>query len=496
MSLSNELFDDEDFNTLDEFLANYDFSTNTTSTTLNLNTIVQQQQSSSIFTPHNLENEQSRTSRNELPSSISDIDLRIEKQTPQKTLSNAKWACGTFNQWVRERNEHILASNSEALMFLSENGHSSLKDITKANLNSALKFFVFEVRKRNGLKYPSESLRQLINGINYWLRKKEKKNWNIFTDSDFEDARNALDGAMKETAKEGNDEQPKRAVSITEEQEEDLWNRFYLGDDNPKKLNRTLLYLLSKHCGLRGGAELRQLSYGENGNLNLVQYKTNIEILEYYKNTSKTNNHGLKHHHIEPKSVRIWPSENANRCVIRLYKKMINLRPAICNTQALFLQPHPHHTATKWYNPIPMGHNTLSLTIRSLMEAAGFDGNYTNQSGRRTAVTRIIEKTGDKKLAKKISGHRSECIDVYDEVSDKRMRLASNVLSNQVNNSNIECSNTITTITDTVTTNTIEQSVGGPTTLNDLKDFCKELKIAPKRISVHNSDGSSLEMNF
>ena len=94
-------------------------------------------------------------------------------------------------------------------MFLSESGHATLSDLCRDGLNSALQYFVFEVRKKNGLKYPSDSLRQFVCGINFWLKKKENKNWNIFSDSDFEGARMALDSAMKETAKEGNNNKPK-----------------------------------------------------------------------------------------------------------------------------------------------------------------------------------------------------------------------------------------------------------------------------------------------
>jgi len=233
------------------------------------------------------------SSRHEFPSTSTDIEHRITQQIPQKTLENGKWACKTFNEWIKARNEKILNTHSSALMFLSESGHATLSDLSRDGLNSALQHFVFEVRKKNGLKYPSDSLRQLVCGINFWLKKKENRNWNIFSDSGFEGARMALDSAMKETAREGNNNKPKRAVPITQEQEEDLWNRGYLGDDNPKKLNRTLLYLLSIHCGLRGGAELRQLTYGQNENLSL-KLENNTEILEYNENVSKNNNHGLR----------------------------------------------------------------------------------------------------------------------------------------------------------------------------------------------------------
>lgn len=420
--------------------------------------------------------------RHNIPMTFEAIKDKINKQMPEKSKDNAKWARGTFNKWLRDRNEHILNSGSSALMFLSTEGHAELSTLSKDSLNSALTFFVFEVRKTDGTKYPSSSLRHLICSINYWVKHMDNKPWHILSDPEFSGCQKALDAAMKEAAKEGFNLKTKRGACITQNQEESLWNRGYLGQDNPKKLTRTMLYLLSINCALRGGKELRQLTVGDNSELHLVKRSDGQEVLVYTEQQSKTNNHGLKHHHHESKTVTVYPADNPERCPVQIYKQMISLRPLNCKTDALFLQPNPHFSSSKWFNPSPMGHNTLAMSFRSLMEAAGEDGNYTNQSGRRTSVTRIMEATGDKRLAMSISGHRSDCMDVYNEVSQKRLKLASNIIQN--NNMEVASSTTVQ-ISNSSSNNNVSMS-----------EMCTALNITPKKVTFKQADGSSVIMEF
>ena len=77
----------------------------------------------------------------------------------------------------------------------------SLKKLTKCDWDSQLKYFIFEVRKCTGERYPSNSLRDLIQGIGYFMCHMLKKNWRIFSDAEFISTRNALNAAMIEVNK-------------------------------------------------------------------------------------------------------------------------------------------------------------------------------------------------------------------------------------------------------------------------------------------------------
>ena len=65
------------------------------------------------------------------------------------------------------------------------------------------------------------------------------------------------------------------------------------------------------------------------------------------------------------------------------------------------------------------------------MDAAGEDSlTYPNLSGRRPTISRIINATGDKELAKNVTGHRSDCVLTYNETTDKSLRVATAALTN------------------------------------------------------------------
>lgn len=319
-------------------------------------------------------------------------------------------------------------------MYLSEtsnDGQEKLELISKEKLSDSLRFFFHEVRKKNGDLYPPNSLRLLFFGIQRFLNLERGLDWHLMTDSVFRDCRNSLDAAMKNATKMGLSMRKKIASSISVETENSLWEKNLLGCDCPKKLNRTLIYLISKNCGLRGGQELRGLKWGEGSQLTLKTMPDGTEVLQYNEDFSKTNKGGLHDHHIEPKSVTVYPSEKRDRCLVILFKKFAELRPKRDTSGAFFLQPLPKYTHTTWYLNSPLGHNTLSSAIRNLMDAAGEDtAHYSNQSGRRTTVTRLMNASCPKQITKKITGHRSDCVLTYNEVSEESLKMASNILTN------------------------------------------------------------------
>lgn len=68
---------------------------------------------------------------------------------------------------------------------------------------------------------------------------------------------------MKEEAGQGLVTQPKQAVVITLDDEEEMWRSGALGQSNPAQLLRTLIYHLGIHCSLRAAQEHRDLEFGK-----------------------------------------------------------------------------------------------------------------------------------------------------------------------------------------------------------------------------------------
>ena len=117
--------------------------------------------------------------------SADNLSSKIFNTLPIKSKSNSKWARNAFNDWLKSRNEKILNSGATDLMFLSSEGHGDLSSLSRDQLNEAMQYFVFEVRKTDGTRYPSNTLRQLVVGINYWLQNFQGKPWRILQDAEF-----------------------------------------------------------------------------------------------------------------------------------------------------------------------------------------------------------------------------------------------------------------------------------------------------------------------
>ena len=97
--------------------------------------------------------------------------------------------------------------------------------------------------------------------------------------------------------------------------------------------------------------------------------------------------------------------ENKDRCVVSLYHKYMSLRPLNAPLDIFYLQPLRNIQAHCWYKASPVGHNTLSATVKKLTTLIGETGYFTNHSLRRTCATRLFQKGVDEQA---ITGHRSK----------------------------------------------------------------------------------------
>ncbi|XP_067668331.1 uncharacterized protein KIAA1958-like [Haliotis asinina] len=112
--------------------------------------------------------------------------------------------------------------------------------------------FVLEVRKKDGLEYPPNSLFQIVMGIQSYIKTVSKVNVEFLQSDVFEEFRQVLDGEMKRLTRNGLGQCVKKAEAISVDEEELLWRNGQLGDRNPRVLVNTLLYLNGKHFGLHG----------------------------------------------------------------------------------------------------------------------------------------------------------------------------------------------------------------------------------------------------
>ena len=281
-----------------------------------------------------------------------------------------------------------------------------------------------EARNHNGEYYSGG----ICAGIQRHIREKRIESngqaIDIYKDPDFAYFRKAFDSTLKCLHRQGIGTSRKQAKVISEDLEERLWTENVLGDDTPERLLNTLVYCFGLQFALRSGQEHRRLRPDM---LQLVDVPGCKPYLSYVESGSKNNSGGLNERHLKNKSVKVFANEvNPDRCVIRLYKKYMALRPQVASADVFYLQPLKIARKDCWYQLRPVGHNTLSNTVKKLC------GKYTNHSLRRTRATRLFQKGVDEHQIMSITGHRSvNGVRVYKETSLQQEENLSDLL--QVN---------------------------------------------------------------
>lgn len=194
-----------------------------------------------------------------------------------------------------------------------------LDDMTKDEICYCVSRFITEVVKRNGADYPPATLYELVMCLQLYLQSKGQM-YRFLQDDSFIQLKHTLDNVMKERAEKGLSNGSKQAEVITLEEEELLWKRGVLGNDNPKQLVDTVLYLLGLNFALRAGQEHRNLRW-ENSQLSIMTDSRGLRCLRYREDVSKTNQGGLKHRRVKRKIVYAYEDgTNPDRCIIRLFQ--------------------------------------------------------------------------------------------------------------------------------------------------------------------------------
>ncbi len=250
---------------------------------------------------------------------------------------------------------------------------------------------------------------------------------NFFTQPEFTGFKKTLDAEMKRLKAGGAGLKKKRVEPISLEEEEILWQTGLLGSATPQTLLHTMVFMCGVYFALRSGQEHRDLQ--------CCQIKVNEagNGLVYTESHSKNNPGGLKHRKVEAKVVSHFADSTGNkdRCFVRLYKLYVSLCPQLESrkSNAFYLTPLRKPKGKYWYSIVPVGHNTLQLTVHRLCSAAGIEGYKTNHSLRVTAATRLYQAGVDEQLIMKRTGHRSiEGVRIYKRVSDEQEQAVSAIL--------------------------------------------------------------------
>ena len=148
----------------------------------------------------------------------------------RSTSTKIRWAMKAYVRWMWCRNyqvEHGLISTDRKVMDPDELLTASKSDIVKT-----ICLFIMEVKDTTGKDYNHDTLYDLIVMVQCFF-KENRRPYKFFEDEVFFDLKNTLDNRMKQLSREGKIAPRIKAVPISVQEEEDLWNNGILGDDNP-----------------------------------------------------------------------------------------------------------------------------------------------------------------------------------------------------------------------------------------------------------------------
>ena len=366
--------------------------------------------------------EKKETSRFAQPFTEETILKKIAGAIPTSTKRSTTWAVRVWDSWIENR-----ASCSDNIEL-----PVCLDIITNEQLNMWLARFVMEVRNQNGDPYIGGTLYGLCAGIQRYVREKrvgkhDAASLDIYKDPNFSFFRGALDSVLKELHQDGIGNEKKQAEIISCDLEAKLWSDGILGDDNPQKLLDTLVYIFGLNLALRSGKEHRNLKPDM---IQLYESDSGMSYLLYSEHGSKNHSGGLKERKVANKSVKVFANiEEPQKCPVRLYSKYMSLRPYSARKDVFYLQPLQNPVADCWYQSKPVGHNTLTQTVKRLCAKVGVEGHYTNHSLRRTCATRLYQQGADDDQIMSVTGHRTlNGLKVYKRISLKQEERLSEMI--------------------------------------------------------------------
>ena len=190
-----------------------------------------------------------------------------------------------------------------------------------------------------------------------------------------------LAAKKKQLKAEGKGNRPHRADPLDENQMEKLWTTGAVGLKTSRKLLHLVWWNNTRMLGMKG----RQ----EHLNCKVQDFKDLGNYYEYTERSTKTRTGETD----DPKARRkynnkIFRGNGDERDPYDALKKYLSHRPE--GIDEFYLQPIDSPKENIWYKKLPMKRDGLANIMKRMAEKAEIknEGNFTNTSGRKTAIHR------------------------------------------------------------------------------------------------------------
>ena len=344
---------------------------------------------------------------------------------PKKNLQRDNWAYNAFKEWQTCRIALPDESYKEAIQ-------REIQLWNDPELNYWIPKFIYEVRKKNGLRYPGKSLVSMVAGLQHKINLLDSKRCvNFFRKECFKDVHEALDANMKISAQNGIGLHTKSAEVVSRDEEDLLWNTSQLGSENPTQLLNTLFFMNGLHFAIRGGEEHRALEIHQ---FEVMSKPGQLRKIVYKEGTTKTYSGGLSHQIIKPKIKEHHENlQNPERCHVRLFEKYLQMRP-VNAVAAFYLKPlNKVSSSGPWYSATTViGVTKLKSIMKTICTNAGITGRKSNHSLKATCATRLFQEGIDEQVIMEKTGHRSvRGVRAYKRINDAHIYSANVAIDGQ-----------------------------------------------------------------
>ncbi|CAG2243535.1 unnamed protein product [Mytilus edulis] len=313
------------------------------------------------------------------------------------------------------------------------NVEEEIFNIDPKQLDEYLQEFYVGLRKENAKEgesneYQPSTLDGYMSMICRYLKQNGYK-YDIKTDDEFKKSRDCLKAKKQQLKEMGMGNRPYVSDAVELSDEETMIEAGALGMDNPEGLVTLLWYLNTRNFGLRGCHEHRQLKWGD---VKLIT--TPEKHLVYNERLTKTRD-GTNCKNTRAYAPKAWLNhDNPEKCHVSAYEKYKNHRPQeMQNDTSPFYLGINHSKkgkAVTWYKNMPMGEGKLRTLMKTAATKANItDKKLTNHSGRRTAVTRLIEEGLPLTVVQQHTGHKNiQSLLSYQKNSLKKQKEIAHVL--------------------------------------------------------------------
>ena len=338
---------------------------------------------------------------------ISQLALR-----PESTAKKTKYDLNVWNRYLDTINES-----------------RQIENIPPVELNVLLCRFFMDIKKKDGKQYEPTSLTSLHRSLQRHLNDKGSP-INLLKDELFKRSREVLSAQKKElVVRNAKGNHPEAARELTADEEDELFRLGYFGDSNPEALQKTVWWLLSLHFRFRARDESRRLKWGD-VKLGNDPTSGNEFLIWEAERGSKTRHRDGHQRAFNP----VAHANNNERCPIKFYKEFSKRRPVEMKSAVspfyLAINHKRKPDNPMWYSKTALGKNEIGKFLSKAAKSAGFQGNITNHSVRKTCIFRLMEANVPSNYVAQLSGHKNlKSFDSYKTASVVHQRRMSHVLS-------------------------------------------------------------------